>query len=454
MQLINTPVDLSAIDDFILKNIPEGVQSGIIVNAGDGRLSRQINERYGGKVTIYNVEPREKLFKYLEEDKNAKTKDPWDVELYKGIQKNNKEGVDFICFVNIHEYWEGNLYSLQQILKCLKPDGFGFISFYNKNSLYEMKQAIPPFVSGFEQLANPMSRWAKLDLLSWIIYLLDIGMIIDQIWGMLEEKAFKHCQENIKEAMLWKEHGLSLTISDAGEAFIYGAPVMCIRFKNLKDGDTFNPKFWAIKYNASILQAILFPYLEILPNELNLFKAHLEKKNLLETEREEFVLLNFLVSQLGDFGEIQKVLVVGCNWGMDLIALKKIKPNWKITGVDGSEEIIKVGKEILQKDGINITHYGIDGKLPFDENAFDLVISLKHFSTIYYPLANKLAEEMLRVAKKGVVHFEDLRGPEFSMQLKLYSIPDIYKAHGYKPEVRFLRIKEEDTQFYIVKIKK
>lgn len=454
MQFINTPVGLSAIDDFILKNIPEGVQSGIIVYAGDGRLGKQINERYGDKVEVYNIEPREQLFQSLLGNKEQKGREPWDVDWYLKIAAKYKEGVDFICFINIHEYWEGNLYKLQQILNCLKAGGVGFVSFYNKNSLYEMRQAIPPFVSGFEQLASPMTRWAKEDLTSWVIYLLDIGMLVDQIWGMLEERAFKYCQENLKETMVWQERGLTVNIGDAGEAFIYGAPVMCMRFKKIKEGDTLNPKFFGIKYNASILQAILFPYLEVLPNELNLFRASLERENLLENEPEEYVLLRFLISQLEDFSEIRTVLVVGCNWGMDLLAIQKIKPNWKITGIDGSSEIAAIGEDVLKSHGIKIGHYNGDGKLPFEDNAFDLVLSLKHFSTIYYPLAKVLAQEMLRVSKQGIVQFEDLRGPGFSMQLKLYSIPDIYKKLGFKPDVRFLRIKEEDTELYIVKIKK
>lgn len=454
MQLINTPVDISAVDSYILNHIPEGAKAGIIVNAGDGRLSRSIKERLGINVIVYNIEPREKLFESLEGNEDQKSRNPWDIEWYKKIARNHKGGLDFICFINIHEYWDGDLYKLQLILQCLKPEGFGFISFYNKNSMYEIRQAVPPFNSGYEQLANPMSRWAQGDLMSWMVYLLNTGMIIDQIWGILEEKAFTYCQEPEKKKESWEIQGLKLQIEDQGEAFIYGAPVICVRFRNFKQGDELSPQFFAVKYNASILQAILFPYLDVLPNELKLFKAHLEKDNRLESEKDEFVLLNFLVSQLKDFQDVKNVLVVGCNWGMDLLALKKIKPDWTITGVDQSEDIAAIGKDTLASAGINITHYSEDGKLPFGNNTFDLVLSLKHFSVIYYSLGNLLAKEMLRVSKKGVVHFEDLRGPDFSMQLKLYSIPDIYQHYGFKPEVRFLRIKEEDTPLYIIEIKK
>lgn len=453
MQLINTPIGLSAVDDFILKHIPENAQCGIVVYAGDGRLGKKISERCSNKVVVYNIEPREELYKRLEGDEKQKSQDPWDVDLYLKIAEKYK-GLDFICFINIHEYWDGNLYSLQRILSCLKPDGLGFLSFYNKNSLYEMRQAFPPNVSGFDELASPINNWAKLDLIAWIIYFLDIGMIVEDIWGILEEKGFNFCQQKKKQPTTWQERGLTIKVDDMGEAFIYSAPVICLKFKNLKQGDVLNPKFFAVKYNASILQAILFPYLDILPSEVAIFRAHLEKAQGIEKEANELVLLNFLITQLDDFQDVKNILIVGCDWGSDLLALKQIRPNWAITGVDSSAELIAIGKDVMKTEGITVKQYSAEGKLPFDDKSFDLVISLRHFSVIYYPLAEVLAEEMLRVAKKGVVLFEDLRGPEFSMQLKLYSIPDIFKSLGFKPDVRFLKIKEEDTELYIVKVKK
>lgn len=452
MYLLNTPLGLSAVDNFILNNISEVAKCGIIVNAGDGRLSRAIKKRLGDRVVVYNIEKRSGLYECLEGPEEQKSMDPWDLDWYQKIATKHG-GLDFICFVNLHEDWNGNLYTMQQILGYLKPEGLGFISFYNKNSMYEMRQSIPPFVTGFDQLANPLSRWANIDIISLMIYLLDIGIVIDEIWGLLEEEGFKYCEENKKKKVIWQEKNLTVKINDVGDAFIFGASVMCVRFSMAKQGSTFSPKFFAIKYTASILQSILFPYIGIAPTEADIFRAHLEVENR-EEDNEELVLLNFFVSQLDDFQTAKTVLVVGCNWGGNLLGLQKIRPNWKITGIDASGEIISIGEEAMKSADIAITHYTNEGKFPFADNAFDLVLSLKYFSTIYYPLANALAKEMLRVSRGGIVHFEDLRGPEFSMQLKLYSIPDIYRTMGYKPEVLSVRISEKVTGLYIVKVKK
>lgn len=452
MQSLNTPIGLSLVDDFILKQIPRTAKCGIVVNAGDGRLSRAIKENDGDTTLVYNVEPRIELNKFLENG-GKKSVDPWDIDWYEQIAKKNK-GFDFIIFLNIHEYWNGNLYSFQRILKLLKPDGMGFLSFYNKSSLYEMRQAIPPFSTGFEQLANPMSGWAKTDLTSWMIYLADVGLMVDQIWGMLEDEAFNYSQKNEKRETDWKSKGLNVHVRDIGDAYIFGAPVICVRFQPLSLERAFNPKLFGVKYDASMLQAILFPYLSIFPNELDVFRTHLEVDNRAEEENGGLVLLNFFVAQLEDFEEVKDVLVIGCNWGIDLLALKKVKPNWKLTGVDGSRQIVSIGSDLMKSEGIKTVTYADDGKLPFDDNSFDIVISLKHFSNIHPSLAKQLAREMIRVSRKGIGHFEDLRGPDFSMQLKIYSIPDIYAELGYDSEVRSMKAEEGDSGLYLLKVKK
>lgn len=450
--LLNIPIGLSAIDDFVLRNVPKQAQSGIIVNAGTDRLSKAIKEKLGPSISVYNIEPRTELYTLLDDDE-FRASNPWNLDWYTEIAEKHN-GLDFIFFLNIHEYWQENLLELQKIIHLLKPEGIGFISFYNKNSLYEIRQTIPPFVSGIDQLGNPMNNWAKLDLASWMIYMADIGFPLTHVWGMLEEKTFNYCSQPSPKPVLWKIQGLDVTINDASDAFVLGAPIMCMQFQAADVTTLTIPQFLGVQYNASILQAILFPYLKLLSNKLNVFSAHLEADNHVKEEEESLVLLKFFVSQLNDFENIKNVLVVGCNWGINLLELKKIKPNWKITGVDSSEEIIAAGARLMKTKGIDTLTYVEKEPLPFPDNSFDLVISLKHFSHIYQPLAEHLAKEMLRVTKQGIAQLEDLRGPELSMQLKLYSIPNIYSKLGYDPEVRSIKIEDKNSGLYILKVKK
>lgn len=450
--LLNIPVGLSLVDDFVLKHLPKGAKSGMIINAGTGRLSKAIKQELGASVTVYNIEPREQLYNLLDNDE-FKSKDPWDLEWYNQIAKKH-QGLDFIFFLNIHEYWDGNVLALQTILQLLKPEGVGFISFYNKNSLYEIRQNIPPFVIGVEQLTLPMNHWAKMDLGSWMIYLTDIGFPLTHVWGMLEDKAFKYCNETTTESTIWKAKNLEIKIQDVSDAYVLGAPVMCMRFQGSETTTLTIPQFVGVQYNASLFQAILFPYLDVLSNELDVFNAHLEVNNHLQEEEKSLILLSFFIDQLEGFENVKKVLVIGCNWGIDLLTLKKIKPNWDITGVDGSKEIIAAGAELMKKEGVKTLAYGSDGSLPFKDNEFDLVISLNHFSNIHQPLAERLAKEMLRVSKQGIAQIEDFRGPKLSIQLKLYSIPDIYASLGQKAEVRSIKIEGKHSGLYILVVKK
>lgn len=452
MSLLNIPAGLNPIEDFVLRQIPKSAKSGIIVNPGTNRLSKAIEQKLGAPVSIYNIEPRTPLYNLLDNNE-FKAKDPWNSDWY--TQTAKKHGnLDFIIFLNIHEYWNEDLLNFKTIINLLKPEGFGFISFYNKASLYEIQQSIPPFASGIEQLASPMNNWAKLDLASWMIYLTTIDFPPTHVWGMLQETALNYCNQATQEKTTWTIKNLNIQVRDASDAYILGAPVMCLQFQACNKEPFPAPQFVGFPYNASMLQAILFPYLNILSKKIDIFNAQLETSRYPQEEDGSLILLNFFLSQLEDFKDVKKVLVVGCNWGANLLDLKKIKPNWQITGVDASKEILDIGSPLIKQKNIEAFTYSDDGTLPFPDNSFDLVISLKHFSHIHEPLAKNLAKEMLRVTKLGIAQIEDLRGPEFSMQLKLYSIPDIYSELKHKSDVQAINIDNKDSGFYILKIKK
>lgn len=454
MRCLNSPVGISPVDDYVLKEIPEGSKSGVVIGAGDGRLGEAIRERLGDDVAVYNVEPRKDLHEYIA-DKDRIGSDPWDYSWYEGVAKENG-GFDFVILLNVHEYWDNELLALQQIFELLKPNGLGFLSFYNGSALTELGRSIPPFVTGYERLANPMNSWTKMDLSSWMIYLSDIGLWVDQVWGMMEKDAFDYCHKNVKTEVKWKRKGLEVAVKDIGDAFILGAPVICLRFIGAKpDMEAVKPKFMGIEYNASMFQAVLFPYLSVVNREVDAFKAKLEvDEKLYENEDQSHVFLDYFITLLDDFEKVKKVLVVGCGWGADLLALKKLKPEWEIHGADLSRDVIAAGGELMRKEGISTIEYEEDGSLSFKDEEFDLVLSLGHFSRIYHPLASKLAGEMIRVSKQGVVHLEDSRGPELSMELKIYSIPDIYQKLGHTSDVRSIKLEDNDSGMYVMKIKK
>ena len=87
--------------------------------------------------------------------------------------------------------------------------------------------------------------------------------------------------------------------------------------------------------------------------------------------------------------EDAKILDVGCGKGFLLYELKKLLPKCEVKGLDISNYALKNAKKEIQNDVI----LGHANKLPFEDNYFDLVISLNTLHNLYcYDLKSSLKE--------------------------------------------------------------
>ena len=92
-----------------------------------------------------------------------------------------------------------------------------------------------------------------------------------------------------------------------------------------------------------------------------------------------------------------KVLDVGCAKGFMLFDLKRQFPEIEVRGIDISNYAIKNShKEI--KDFLNI---GDATKIDYEDNYFDLVISINTIHNLDYENCKKSIQEILRVSKKN-----------------------------------------------------
>lgn len=74
--------------------------------------------------------------------------------------------------------------------------------------------------------------------------------------------------------------------------------------------------------------------------------------------------LSLLVEKQNEFAN---VLVVGCGTGMELRTFGVHMPNWQLTGIDPSEEMIKISKANIDDQGLSdrvILHHGFIESLP------------------------------------------------------------------------------------------
>jgi len=73
---------------------------------------------------------------------------------------------------------------------------------------------------------------------------------------------------------------------------------------------------------------------------------------------------------VGRQNESANVLIVGCGTGMELTTFGNPMPNWRLTGVDPSDEMIKISKAKIDDHGLNnrvVLHNGYVKGLPEEE---------------------------------------------------------------------------------------
>ena len=92
-----------------------------------------------------------------------------------------------------------------------------------------------------------------------------------------------------------------------------------------------------------------------------------------------------------------KILDIGCGKGFLLYDFKKLLPDCELFGLDISEYAITNAKpEIKEKLTL-----GSSTKLPWEDNFFDLVISINTFHNLYCYELEKSLLEMERVGKQN-----------------------------------------------------
>jgi ubiquinone/menaquinone biosynthesis C-methylase UbiE len=106
-----------------------------------------------------------------------------------------------------------------------------------------------------------------------------------------------------------------------------------------------------------------------------------------------------LVEKIKSFNPVS-ILDIGCGAGHDLELLRKEFPNAKLAGLDISESaVIETLKKVPDAQVI----MGKADDLPFENNSFDVVITDAVLIDVPPEKIEKVRDEIMRVAKKGVV---------------------------------------------------
>lgn len=109
-------------------------------------------------------------------------------------------------------------------------------------------------------------------------------------------------------------------------------------------------------------------------------------------------------------GEYKTILEVGCGFGRNIKFLIEsgVSPK-NITGADISSEMIKKAKKYIGLRGISLKTSDVTN-MSFHDSEFDVILSHGVLMHVSPQLIHQALDEMIRVAKKGIVIIEQNYG--------------------------------------------
>jgi ubiquinone/menaquinone biosynthesis C-methylase UbiE len=140
------------------------------------------------------------------------------------------------------------------------------------------------------------------------------------------------------------------------------------------------------------------------------------------------------------------VLDIGCGKAYLLYEIKLLLPDLKVVGFDISEHGLGEAKKEISEF---LFIHKAQEKYPFEDNAFDLVISLGCFHNLRIFELEKALTETERVGKQGYVMLESYRNELEQFNLQCWALtcesffdheewPWIYKHFGYTGDYEFI----------------
>ena len=155
------------------------------------------------------------------------------------------------------------------------------------------------------------------------------------------------------------------------------------------------------------------------------------------------------------------ILDIGTGTANLAIAIKKRSPNAKILGIDPDEKILKIAKEKIKKEKLDIKLIkAFAQKLPFKKQSFDYVVS--SFAVHHIPpnLKDQAFLEMYRVLRSGgTILIIDIGEPKNLLAKITGTVFSLIESvgpnlRGFIPkalkEVGFYNVKEVESKFGLI----
>lgn len=455
MPCLNAISGLNPLEQFIVRSIPDTARHVAVVRAGDGRLARAIRATLSADAEVCVIESRPELSAYLTDfDASVvSTGGELDPAWYQHRVAERGAPFDWIVFYGLHEYWQGHVADFYQILQTLDPKGKCWVSYLNATCVPVLQRRLAAGTAGSLQLGDPLNAAPQLDLGAWAAFLNSSGFLLEQLWGALERTSFAFLGDKEQKPTELRLGTLTLPVANATDAFALGGMVHALQFRRRQEIELEQqPRVSACELHSLTIQSFLLPYPDLDERQQIHFQVLREIAAWHSENRPPFspVMTAFL-GDLGKIGDVRRVLHVGSSWGRDLQMFGQWKTDWEWTGIEADAFVVEQGKRALGAGSVNLQHFDPAAPLPFEDGAFDLVVTTGYFSRIHLPLAHKLLPELVRVASKHLCHLEDSRGADLSIYNKLVPLPALYQQLGKKVTPQPMLANNQQTGIYILK---
>ena len=114
-----------------------------------------------------------------------------------------------------------------------------------------------------------------------------------------------------------------------------------------------------------------------------------------------------------------KIIDIGCGKGYLLFEILKLLPGISVTGLDFSNYGIDNAHSDIKK---NIIYHDVRDKLPFEDNEFDLTISITTFHNLKINELELSLKEMERIGKNGYLVVESYRNERELFNLQCWAL--------------------------------
>lgn len=440
---------LNSFQDFIAQRVTEGTRHILVLGYGRGEFLRELKSKAAAGVRICAADNRP-WAKARDGDASLLLDDPLAIDHLKA-EAGAYGPFDLILLLDVQDWWHGRVDNIAEIIELLEPQGgLLWVQYLNGLCLDILANRLTSGQTGAASLTLPIHQHPMMDLGSWLGFGHQFGLQQRAFWALANPLVFKYFSQ--KKAVKIPFAGKELRVNNPTDAINLGAFVHGIEFVHagtVKD----SPGIHLSPMNGLSMQGFLYPDPD--GSEAPVRRMHaLSEIKALKNGQELSLPAGWadLMKLFETTDDIKDVLLVGAQWGRELMMMRKHYPSLNWSAVETSEELIEMGAKAFPELEDAVQHWKPGTKMPFEDKSFDLVVTFGFCSRNHPQISATLIPEVIRLTRHYVGHFEDAMGAERSLLQKNVPLPEIYLKCGVMAKPQAYSDGRQTTGYYVLAI--